>query len=156
VYTLHTQMPCLYYCFKLRDFSPQANYTDRATVACRRMEGVTWSTQRIPTAVNLGFPDRSPYFLEIAPQLSSRGWVVPVPDPLLLIKSGSAGNLTRDLWICTQELRPLDHRGGHGMVSSNKVLMNMYPEGFPWTVITINKCQLLPLHSEEQTISNGS
>jgi hypothetical protein len=30
--------------------------------------------------------------------------VGPVPDPLLLRKSGSAGNRTRDLWICSQEL----------------------------------------------------
>jgi hypothetical protein len=37
-----------------------------------RIEGVTWSAQQIPTAVNLGFLDRSRYFLEIAPQLSSR------------------------------------------------------------------------------------
>jgi hypothetical protein len=49
---------------KLRGLSPQANYTDRATAAvgeeCRllRVEGVTWSAQRIPTAVNLGFLDR--------------------------------------------------------------------------------------------------
>jgi hypothetical protein len=28
----------------------------------------------------------------------------PVPDPLLLRKSGSSGNRTRDLWICSQEL----------------------------------------------------
>jgi hypothetical protein len=40
------------------------------------------------------------YFFEVAPQLYSRGWVDPVPDPLLLRKSGSAGNRTRDLWIC--------------------------------------------------------
>jgi hypothetical protein len=38
--------------------------------------------------------------------------VFPVPGPLLLRKSGSAGNRTRDLWICSQELWPLDHRGG--------------------------------------------
>ena len=37
----------------------------------------------------------------------------PVPDPLLLGKSGSAGNRTRDLRICSQKLWPLDHRGGH-------------------------------------------
>jgi hypothetical protein len=56
---------------------------------------------------------RSRYFsVQVAPQLSSRGWVDPVPDPLLLRKSGSAGNRTRDLWICSQELWPLDHRGG--------------------------------------------
>jgi hypothetical protein len=28
----------------------------------------------------------------------------PVPDPLLLRKSGSTGNRTRDFWICKQEL----------------------------------------------------
>jgi hypothetical protein len=56
--------------------SPQANYTDRATAAVGevvrllRVEGVTWSAQRIPTAVNLGFLDRSRYFFfQIAPQL---------------------------------------------------------------------------------------
>jgi hypothetical protein len=38
--------------------------------------------------------------------------VNPVPDPLLLRKSGSARNRIRDLWICSQELWPLDHRGG--------------------------------------------
>ena len=37
----------------------------------------------------------------------------PVPDPLLLRKSGSAGNRSRDLCICSQKLWPLDHRGGH-------------------------------------------
>jgi hypothetical protein len=43
-------------------FSPQANNTDRATAACRRsycqllwIEGVAWSAQRIPTAVNSVF-----------------------------------------------------------------------------------------------------
>jgi hypothetical protein len=99
--------------------SPQANYTDRATAACRRsfcqllrIEGVACSAQRIPTAVNLGFPDRRRYSLEIAPQLSSRGWVDPDPDTLLLRKCGSAGNRTRDLCICSQELWKLDHSGG--------------------------------------------
>jgi hypothetical protein len=46
------------------------------------------------------------------PQLYSRGWVDPVPDPLLLRRSGSAGNRIRDLWICSQELWPLNPRGG--------------------------------------------
>jgi hypothetical protein len=36
--------------------------------------------------------------------LYSRGWVDPVPDPVLLRKSGSFGNRTQDLWICNQEL----------------------------------------------------
>jgi hypothetical protein len=76
-----------------------------------RVEGVAWSAQRIPTAINLGFLDRSRYFfIQVAPQLSSRGWADPVPDPILLRKSGRAGNRTRDLWICSQKLWPLDHR----------------------------------------------
>jgi hypothetical protein len=33
-----------------------------------------------------------------------------VPDLLILRKLGSPGNRTRDLWICSQELWPLDHR----------------------------------------------
>jgi hypothetical protein len=71
------------------------------------------SAQRIPTAVNLGFLDQSRYcFIQVAPQLPSRGWVDPVPDPLLLRKSVRAGNRNRDLWICSQKLWPLDHRGG--------------------------------------------
>jgi hypothetical protein len=45
----------------------------------------------------LGFLDRSRYFFfQVAPQLYSRGWVDPVPDPLLLRKSGSAANRT---WV---------------------------------------------------------
>jgi hypothetical protein len=35
-----------------------------------------------------------------------------ITDSLLLRKSGSAGNRSRDLWICSQELSPLDDRGG--------------------------------------------
>jgi hypothetical protein len=101
-------------------FSPQVNYTDRATAACRRswcqllrIEGVAWSAQQIPTAVNLCILERSRYFsIQLAPQLSSRGWVDPVPDPLHPRKSGSPGNRTRDLYICSQKLWPLDHRGG--------------------------------------------
>jgi hypothetical protein len=103
---------------KLRGRSPQANYIDRATAACRRsrqplrVEGVAWSAQRIPTAVNHGIRDQSRYFfIQVAPQFSSCGWMDPVPDPLLLRKSGRAGNRTRDLWISSQKLWPLDHRG---------------------------------------------
>jgi hypothetical protein len=73
--------------------------------------GVTWLAQRIPTAVNLCFLNRSRYFfIQVAPQLTSRGWVDPVPDPLLLRKSGSARGRTRDPCICSQKLWPLDHR----------------------------------------------
>jgi hypothetical protein len=54
---------------KLHGLSPRANYTDRETAACRRsdcqlvrIEGATWSAWRIPSAVFLGFLDRSRYF----------------------------------------------------------------------------------------------
>jgi hypothetical protein len=44
----------------------------------------------------LSFLDQSRYlFFQVALQLYSRGWVDPVPDPLLLRKSCSAGNRTR-------------------------------------------------------------
>jgi hypothetical protein len=52
------------------------------------------------------------FFIQVVPQLSSQGWAGPVPDPLLLRKSGRAGNQTWDLWICSQKLWPLDHRSG--------------------------------------------
>jgi hypothetical protein len=70
-----------------------------------RVSGYRSRAQRITTAVNLGSLDRSRYFfIQVAPQLSSRGWVDPVPEPLLLRKSGRAGNQTRDLWIWSQKL----------------------------------------------------
>jgi hypothetical protein len=49
--------------------------------------------------------------------------VDPVPDPLLLRKSGSAGNLTRDLWVSNQELWQPDHRGGPPCVVT---VLNIY------------------------------
>jgi hypothetical protein len=77
---------------KLHGLSPRANYTDRATSACRRsdcqlvrIEGATSSAWRIPPAVFSRFsrPELL-LFYQVAPQLYARGWVDPVPDPLLL------------------------------------------------------------------------
>jgi hypothetical protein len=74
--------------------TPQANYTDRATATCRPsycqilpVEGVAWSAQRIPTAVNLGSLYPEPLFFH-----SSSYSVIltrlgePVPDTLLVRK----------------------------------------------------------------------
>jgi hypothetical protein len=45
---------------------------------------------------SIGFLDRSRYFFfQAAPQLYPRGWVNPVPDPLLLRKFASVGNRTQ-------------------------------------------------------------
>jgi hypothetical protein len=102
-------------------FSPQANYTDWATATGRRILVPTFVDrglsrgQRgvVTTAVNLSFLDRSRYFsFKVAPQLSWRGWVDPVSDALLLRKSGSAENRTRDLCYYSQKLWLPDHRGG--------------------------------------------
>jgi hypothetical protein len=90
------------------------------------VESVAWSTQRIPTAVNVSFLDRSPYFLiQVASQLSSRGWMNPVPDPLLLRQPGRAGNRSRDLWICSQKVWPLDH-------TAVCLLQPQYPKSVQW------------------------
>jgi hypothetical protein len=70
----------------------------------------------ILTIVNLDALDRNRYFLfQVAPHLSSRGWVDSVPDPLPLRISDSTGNRTRDLWICSQELWPLDKKGSQSI-----------------------------------------
>jgi hypothetical protein len=58
--------------------------------------GVAQSAQQIPYDRNLTFLYRSRCFVfQVALQLYSRSWVDPVPDILLLRKSGSARNQTR-------------------------------------------------------------
>jgi hypothetical protein len=47
-----------------------------------------------------------------------------VPDPLLFRKSGSAENRIRDLWISSQKLWPLDHRGCRRNVSVGNYTLN--------------------------------
>jgi hypothetical protein len=100
--------------------SPQANYTDWATATCWRNLVPTFVDRGVsrgqhggsPMVINLSFLDQSRYFsfmqLLIYPH---KGWVNPVPDPLLLRKSGSNGNRNRNHWLSSQELWPLDHRG---------------------------------------------
>jgi hypothetical protein len=62
---------------KLRGLSPPANYTDRATAACRQLlwvENATAVSVTDPYGRILGFLDRSRYFFfQVAPQLYSRG-----------------------------------------------------------------------------------
>jgi hypothetical protein len=86
---------------KLHDLSPRANYTDRATAACRRsdcqllrIESATWSAWRIPMGVFSVSRQEPLLFYQVAPELYSWGWVDPVPDPLPFFCS-SAGNRTR-------------------------------------------------------------
>jgi hypothetical protein len=101
-------------------FSSQANYIDWATAVGRRILAPTFAYRGVtrgqrgtsPRPLIFGFIDQSRYyFFQVAPQLSSRGWVDSVSDPVLLKKSDTAVNRTRDLWDCSQELWPLDHGG---------------------------------------------
>jgi hypothetical protein len=74
------------------------------TFAGRRCQVVSMTDPygRIP-----GFIDRDIYFFfQVAPQLYSRGSVDPVADPLLVRKTGSAGNRTRTSGSVT---RNFDH-----------------------------------------------
>jgi hypothetical protein len=113
---------CVWYALrlipKLRGLSLQTNYNDQATATCWRCqyqllwtEGVAWPEQWIPTAV----------------------FWYSRPNPLLFLPGSSSVVLTRlsgsrsrpttsqkiwwcrksnpDLWICSQKLWPLDHRG---------------------------------------------
>jgi hypothetical protein len=134
-------------------FSPQVNYIKWVTATGRRIlmpiladRGVSCGQcGGAPTVINLSFLDRSHYFLfQVAPHLCSWGWVDPVPDPLLLRKSGSTGNPIRDLCICSQELWPLDHRGGciNTQHSTEKVLkflqeLTAYWINFNWYKLLI-------------------
>jgi hypothetical protein len=86
----------------------------------------------IPMAVNLSFLYRSRYFFfQGVPHLCSWGWVDSVPDPLLLRKSGRDRYLTHNLYVCSQEFWPLDHRGGLSSCPAN------------------NKCSLMSVWASE-------
>jgi hypothetical protein len=80
-------------------FSPKANYNDWATVTCRRNLVPTFVDRWVsrgrsgwsPTVVNRSFLYRSRENSFQQFIYTHKGWVDPVPDPLLLWKSGSAG-----------------------------------------------------------------
>jgi hypothetical protein len=85
--------------------SLQANYTDWATATCWRNLVPTFEDGGVSHGQRSGSP-------MVFNHLTLRSWVDPVPDPLLLRKSRSAGYRTWDLCVSIKELSPLDHRGG--------------------------------------------
>jgi hypothetical protein len=104
-------------------------------------EYVAWSAPQISTAVILGFLHRRLCSsFQVALQLSL-GWVDPVSDPLLLRKSGSAGNRTRNLWACSQELWPLHHRRSWTERSPN---ITNYGKTLPFTKIVCTSTGVNP------------
>jgi hypothetical protein len=52
--------------------------------------------------------------------------VDPVEDPPLLRKSGMVENRTWDLWVGSQELWPLDYRGGPLTSTENDIRISFY------------------------------
>jgi hypothetical protein len=82
-----------------------------------------------PHSRNLAFLYRNRYYsFQVARHLYSRGWVDPIPDPLFLGKSGSARNRIQDLWICSQELWPLYHRGSPLLVNTGEKFPQHQPD----------------------------
>jgi hypothetical protein len=89
--------------------------------ACQRslcqllhIEGVAWLAQWIPTVIYLFSRLELLLFLPSSSSVVLMRLSGPCLDPLLLRKSGSAENRTWDLWICNQEVWPLDHRSSRG------------------------------------------
>jgi hypothetical protein len=107
-------------------FSPQTKYTDWSIATGRRILVPTFVNKEVSrcqsagnlTAVNLSFLDRSYYILFLSFFFIYPHEVEWTPFQTRCWKSGSAGNRTRDLWACSQELWPLDHSGGPSNLSS--------------------------------------
>jgi hypothetical protein len=84
---------------KLHGLSPRANYTDRATAACRRsdcqllrIESATWSAWRIPPAVFSRFSRQEPllfhlFYLCYKNASTLNGWLLDARVPSLIHKS---------------------------------------------------------------------
>jgi hypothetical protein len=81
---------------------------------------------------NLGFLDCSlHFFFQVAPQLYSRGRANPVPDPILLTKSGSAGNRTR---TSGSVIRNSNHTHTHTHTHTQFLQYNTWLPWFPESV----------------------
>jgi hypothetical protein len=69
--------------------------------------------------------------------------VEPIPDPLLLRKTCSSWNRNRDIWVCSQKLWPLDHKGVQGMTQIRKCWLSELPPCFSverWNVLVNINC----------------
>jgi hypothetical protein len=88
----------------------------------------------------------------LLPTFGDRGSrVVSVKDPysrsrsssVFLRKSGSPGNRTLGLWICNQELWPLDHRGDHGNTWNLNLSGTVQRNIFTWNFLYANRWNLI-------------
>jgi hypothetical protein len=105
---------------KLQGLSPPANYTDRATAVCRRtdcqllrIKGATWSAWRIPTVVFSVIETGAATFLSSNSSAVLTRLSGPRSRPITFLWQCRESNPC--LRICSQELWPLDHRGGRSV-----------------------------------------
>jgi hypothetical protein len=89
---------------KLREFNPQANYTDRATAVCRRNLCQHFRECCVVSARYRFSKPRALLFHSNSSSVVFTRLSGPSSSPLLLRKSGGAGNRTWSIWICSQEL----------------------------------------------------
>jgi hypothetical protein len=95
------------------------------------------------TVVNLSFLDRSRHFSFKQPLIyPHKGWVDTVSETLLLRKTGSAENRTWDLWVRSQELWPLVHRGGLSFWSSYIKIQDWYIDSNTLTTLSSQTCSI--------------
>jgi hypothetical protein len=90
-------------------------------------EGTLWPYSRLSRPKLL-------LFFQVAPQLYLQGWVHPVPDPLLLRKSGSAGNWT---WASGSVARNSDHQTTE-VVETDDVKVILYYFILVWLIWICN------------------
>ena len=63
---------------------PRRAKTDRSSCCQMAVQGALWLAKRFSLNLNFSFLNRIRYFsYEVSTQLFSRGWVDPVPDPIL-------------------------------------------------------------------------
>jgi hypothetical protein len=93
----------------------------------------------------LGILDRNRYFFfQVAPQLFSRGWVDPVPDSLLLRKSGSSANRTQTSGSHIPPKRQLTFSGLQGVILQKETLLTTTAVG-TWSPTQYpSPCQTIP------------
>jgi hypothetical protein len=128
--------PELWHKKKLHGLSPRANYTDRATVACRRsncqllrIEGATWSAWRIPPAVFSRFSRQ---------------------EPLCFLSSSSSVVLTR---LSGTRSRPTTFLGSSGNRTRASGSVAKYPMSLQYCNITLVFKHESPKWSFPQTLS---
>jgi hypothetical protein len=120
-------------------YQPKDRRGGRSFIRTLSIVVAAWLVQWIPTAVNLGFLDRSRYFfIQVTPQLSSRRTDT-VTYPLFPRKS-CAGNWARDHWICNQELWPLDRRGGQSVKGVRECVRNNLFNEKRWRTVFWQLC----------------